>query len=254
MEQYFFEAFKNLERLAPGSEESTLKAIASIDRKLSIKILDIGAGVGTHTMLIARELVNAKIIAIDNNAAYIDILNKTAISLGINDRVKGICMSMFEMTFEDNMFDYIFSEGAIYIAGFTEGLTNWKRYLKPKGMLICSEISWIVDEPSQQIKSFWDEGYAQMDSIAHKIFQAKNLGYNIIDYFILPKEDWIESYYAPLQRNLDQMREKYFNVKVALEVVDSIQHEIDLYHKYGDEYSYVFYILQVSLLDCDLHV
>ncbi len=57
MEQYFFEAFENMERLGPGSEKSTLKAIDGIDRKSAIKILDIGAGVGTHTMLIASEWV-----------------------------------------------------------------------------------------------------------------------------------------------------------------------------------------------------
>lgn len=45
---YFYAAFKDMDRLAPGSDKSTLKAIGYIDfnKDSQLTILDIGCGVG----------------------------------------------------------------------------------------------------------------------------------------------------------------------------------------------------------------
>ncbi len=246
MEKYFYEAFENMERLGPGCETSTEKAISYIEKVQPIKILDIGCGVGTHTFIMGNKLKNAEIIAIDNNQEFINKLNSTAKSLGLSDRVNGICMSMFEMTFEENAFDYIFAEGAIYIAGFTEALSDWKRLLKKDGIIICSEISWTVPNLSEKIKSFWELNYPQIDTITNKITQAENLGYSCITNFSLPNEAWTDNYYIPLARNLDLMRKKYSTNEDALEVISIIQEEIDLYYKYNKEYNYVFYVFQLK--------
>ena len=246
MEKYFFEAFKNMDRLGPGMTECTIEAISHIEKSKPVSILDIGCGIGTHTFILESELENAQIVAIDNNEDYISKLNNTVKQKGLTNRVKGICMSMFEMTFEDKSFDYIFAEGAIYIAGFTNGLADWKRLLKKDGMLICSEISWIVDKPSEKPKAFWEEVYPQIDSIANKIHQAEELKYKEIGYFILPIVAWTDNYYVPLSRNLEKMKEKYVTNTEALEVISIIQQEIDLYYEFDNEYSYVFYVLQVK--------
>lgn len=51
---YFYAAFKDMDRLAPGSDKSTLKAIGYIDfnKDSQLTILDIGCGVGASTLLI----------------------------------------------------------------------------------------------------------------------------------------------------------------------------------------------------------
>ncbi len=246
MEKYFFEAFENMNRLGPGSEESTLSAIKHIDTTRKVKILDIGCGIGTHTFLVANKIPNAEIIAIDNSQDFIDKLNEKAKLLKLNDRVMGICMSMFEMTFEDNSFDYIFAEGSIYIAGFTNGLSDWKRLLRKDGLIICSEISWTSDNPSIKVNNFWTENYSQMDSVANKIAQAESLGYDLMDFFPLPKEAWTDNYYVPLQNNLNTMKAKYTADKTALKVIDIIQEEINMYSEFNNEYNYVFYVLQIK--------
>ena len=245
MEKYFYEAFEKMERLGPGSESSTLKACGHIDTTRKVKILDIGCGVGAHTLLIAKKYKNFQITAIDNNQEYIDKLNKKANELGLNNQVLGVCMSMFEMSFEEKSFDYIYSEGAIYISGFTNGLEDWKRFLKPEGKLICSEITWLVDDPSETSLAYWNENYSQMDSIENKIIQAKKLGYKDVDHFVLPKEDWIDNYYSPLEKQLRLMKSKYNGLnEEASNVIMMIEEEIEMYKNYGNEYSYVFYILQ----------
>lgn len=246
MEDYFYEAFENMDRLGPGDNQSTLKAIECIDKNQTVKILDIGCGVGSHTFLMAKSLENAEVVAIDNSSDFIDQFNHKAKQYNLDNRVKGICMSMFEMTFEDSSFDYIFAEGSIYIAGFETGLKEWKRFLKPNGKLICSEISWITDNQSKQAKAYWEANYPQIDSIENKNIQAENLGYEVVNHFILPKEAWTDNYYVPLQRNIDAMKAKYPENAIALEVARMIQEEIDLYTNHGTEYSYVFYVLQAK--------
>ncbi len=242
-EEYYFESFDGMERLAPGSSETTVEAISDIDRKEEIKILDIGCGVGQHTMLMAQEIKNAKIIAIDNHSEYVDILNEKAKKKGIDDRLNAQCMSMFEMTFEEGSFDYIYAEGSIYIAGFENGLADWKKYLKDDGLLICSEISWITENPSKKAKKYWDEYYAQMEGITQNCEKATRQGYEVVRYFVLNRECWWDNYYQPLKKNIDEMLQKYKGETVQ-GVVKELQEEIDMYNEHGDEYSYVFYIMR----------
>ncbi len=244
MEKYFFEAFEGMLRLGPGSENATLEAIKDIPVDTAVKILDIGCGVGTHTFILARTLPNAIITAIDNNPDYIEELNSKAEKFGLGSQVNGLCMSMFEMTFEEESFDYIFAEGAIYIAGFKEGLRDWGKFLKPGGSLICSEISWIVDAPSLEPQEYWGEAYPQIDSVSSKIALAQERGYTCLKTTILSPECWLDNYYTPLQANLEDMKLRYPNNQEAKQVIGIIEQEIAMYKSYGEEYSYVFYHLQ----------
>ena len=245
MEQYFYEAFDNMERLGPGSIESTERAMEFYPKpKAPIKILDIGCGVGTHTFLLAKQFPNAKITAIDNHGPYIEQLNIAAKRNGVSERVHGMVLSMFEMPFDDESFDLIWSEGAIYIAGFEQGIKEWRRILKPNGYLICSEISWLTQNPSEEIARYWQEGYSGMDSIEHNLAKIEAAGYVPSGQFICPVTDWTTNYYDFIQKNLDTMRKKYTDNEVAMEVVGMLQTEIDIYKKYKDEYSYVFYSMK----------
>jgi len=244
MRKYFFEAFECLNRLAPGSKHSTLKAISMFkSSKEHIKILDIGCGNGIHTMLLAHEFPNASIIAIDNHMPFIENLNDTANKNGLSERVIGKCISMFEIPFEDNSFDLIWSEGAIYITGFENGLRDWKRFLKDDGYLICSELSWITNTPSEEIYNYWNEAYPQIDTVENKIKQIEKAEYRYKSHFIIPITDWVDNYYNPLQDSLNEMLNKYNNNESAKQVIDTLQREINLYHKYSDEYSYAFYVM-----------
>ena len=64
---YFYAAFKDMDRLAPGSDKSTLKAIGYIDfnKDSQLTILDIGCGVGASTLLLVDYFKNSTIEAIE---------------------------------------------------------------------------------------------------------------------------------------------------------------------------------------------
>ena len=90
----------------------------------------------THTFLLASHFPKADITAIDSHSPYIQTLNQRAAARGISDRVHGLEMSMFDMTFEKESFDLIWSEGAIYIIGFERGLDVYKRQTKGSAMMV----------------------------------------------------------------------------------------------------------------------
>ena len=245
MEKYFYEAFNGMKRFGPGSDESTLRAIKMFPANTSrLKILDIGCGIGTHTLILAKHFPEADIIAIDNYAPHIEKLNEAAAKRGDSGRIHGIVMSMFEMTFENESFDLIWSEGAAYIAGFSYAIRDWKRLLKPNGYIICSEISWISDAPSEESKLFWKEGYSEMNTVACKIKQIQEQGYDCTGHFICPVSDWTVNYYEPIARNLKKMEERYRGNTQAMEAVQNLRDEIILYKKHPSDYSYVFYAMK----------
>ncbi|AGC49545.1 class I SAM-dependent methyltransferase [Lawsonia intracellularis] len=240
MKKYLFEAFDGLNRLAPGSTESTQQAIKLLPADfLPKKILDIGCGVGESTLLLAKHFSNAEIIAIDNNQQYINELESKA-----TNNIKPKVMSMFEMDFEPESFDLIWSEGSIYIAGFQTGLKDWKKFLKNNGYFVCSEISWLIDQYSDASKYFWNEAYPEIDTIENNLQKIQSAGYKVLGHFVLPKSNWKENYYAPLQKNLERMKTTYNNDEKAQQVIALIQSEIDLYKENSDDYSYVFYIMK----------
>jgi ubiquinone/menaquinone biosynthesis C-methylase UbiE len=243
MEKYFYEAFDGLARLAPGSEQSTIKAVSLVNvaKEKKLNILDIGCGTGIHTLILAEVFPNAHITAVDANQQYLDMLKKKLYKKELEDRVTVLHTSMFEMDFPPATFDLIWAEGSIYIAGFQEGLKQWKTFLKQGGYLVCSELSWLHANPSKESKEFWEQGYPEINTISNKVNQIIDLEYAYVFSFVLPKEDWIEAYYNPLKRNLEKMEHRYHDTPVALDAVNMIKQEINLYHDHSHDYSYVFY-------------
>jgi len=243
---YFYEAFEGLSRLAPGSEHSTKTAISmvNIPKEKKINILDIGCGAGTQTLVLAEMFPNAHIKAIDTSEHFLAVLRTHLVEKGLSERVDVLNLSMFDMDFPLESFDIIWAEGSIYIAGFQRGLKEWKPFLKQDGYLVCSEISWLHNNPTFESKNFWEHGYSEMNTIPVKIKQIDDAQYSYQSSFTLPKEDWTEAYYNPLENNLLHMKEKYEGNDVALGIVDMLQQEIDLYNQHFRDYSYVFYVMK----------
>jgi hypothetical protein len=115
--------------------------------------------------------------------------------------------------------------------------------LKAGGNLVCSEICWLNDFPSEEIYNYWYEEYPEIDTIGNKLKQIEKAGYNAKEYFVLPVTDWTKNYYGYMQSNLNSMRKKYAGKIGAMKLIDLSQLEIDMYHKYSNDYSYVFFVM-----------
>lgn len=242
-----YEVFDNLPRQGPGSRNSTAKAFTRlVDLPPNMKILDIGCGTGSQTMDLAQ-LSHGDIVAVDNHQPFIDTLNQKAFSEGLSSRVKGLNGDMFSLDFEKQVFDLIWAEGSVYIVGLETGLLQWKKFLKTGGYLVVSHINWIKDNPPQEVVDFWMQEYPDIAPVRESEKVIVNCGYKLLDKFVLPEIDWLEPFYNPLEKRLVMLREKYKNDDRFLAFVEATQHEVDMYKKYSDYYSYVFYVMQVML-------
>ncbi|MDZ7759461.1 MAG: class I SAM-dependent methyltransferase [Desulfovermiculus sp.] len=238
---------KGANRQGPGGDAETETAIgvAGIDRNTPLKIADVGCGTGASTLTLAR-LLNAKITAVDFLQDFIDVLKVRAQSEDLEGKITTLCASMEQLPFEDDEFDVIWSEGAIYNIGFKKGVADWKRYLKPGGLLIASEITWLTKSRPSELQNHWDNEYPEVDTASAKIKALEENGYTPIGYFVLPEHCWLDNYYEPMRKSFNTFLNRHGDSEEALRIVETERHEIELYEKYKAYFSYGVYIARKS--------
>ena len=234
---------KTAERQGPGGEAETNKAIklAMLDKSRHLKIADIGCGTGASTLTLAREL-DAHITAVDLFDEFLDILKSNARQKELTDKISPLACTMDSLPFTENEYDVIWSEGAIYNMGFENGVRYWKRFLKPGGMLVVSEITWLTSTRPPELQSHWESEYPEIDTASSKIKILERHGYSPMAYFSLPKHCWLENYYRPMENRFTDFLQRNGNSEQAHAIVNAEKNEIALYEKYHTYYSYGFYI------------
>ena len=241
--QLLIDLHKRANRQGPGGDSETLKAmeLAMLSPSEPLKIADIGCGTGASTMLLAREL-NAQVTAVDFLHEFIDVLKTRAESEGLINKINPIVASMDELPFDDEEYDVIWSEGAIYNMGFKKGVGDWRRYLKPGGFLVVSEITWTTSERPIELQNYWESEYPEIGTASSKISVLEKSGYSPAAYFILPDHCWIDNYYRPIQNSFPEFLSRNANSEEAQAIVEAEKKEISLYEEYKNYFSYGVYI------------
>ncbi len=241
--KYFYELFCNLPRGGPGDNKYTKKAFSYL-KNLPAEplILDIGCGHGMQTLELAR-ISKGKIIALDNYQPFLDILMQNATKLGFDHRIIPKNQSMLKMDFKKATFDIIWSEGALFVMGFENALKKCKQILKKHGYLVVSEAVLLLPNLPKPLKEFWDKEYPNIKDIEGNISLIKNKGFKVISNFTLPKTCW-NNFYSQMDKKIKELKKKYQDKKIALEVFENFQKEAKIYDKYSDYYGYEFFIMQ----------
>lgn len=241
--QLLMDLHRTAERQGPGGDAESKRAmeLAGLDRSRPLKIADIGCGTGASAILLAREL-NARITAVDLLSEFLDELQARANDSGVADRITTLNCSMDALPFEEAEFDAIWSEGAVYNMGFEAGVLAWKRFLKPGGKLVVSEITWLSDMRPTELQSHWEAEYPEIDVASAKLERLERHGYSPQGYFVLPIHCWLENYYRPMQNRFDAFLERHGGSDRAKALVDAGRQEIALYEKFCDYYSYGVYV------------
>jgi ubiquinone/menaquinone biosynthesis C-methylase UbiE len=236
------EYFSNIERQGPGSPEATLKALSFIDNlNNESSIIDIGCGTGGQTMVLAQN-APGNFKGLDMFPKFIDLFNANAKMNNLQERVKGIVGTMMELPYKDEEFDLIWSEGAIYNIGFEKGVNYWNRFLKKGGYIAITEACWFTETRPEEINSFWNDAYPEIDTISNKMDQLQKAGYVPIASFILSENCWIENFYEPQSIIQEEFLKKHPGNQNAENLVEEMKHEVEMYNKYKEFYGYVFFI------------
>jgi ubiquinone/menaquinone biosynthesis C-methylase UbiE len=244
LNSYFIDFYKRADRLAPGSISATRNAFSLLPlADTDIDILDIGCGNGAQTIELAS-IPGVDIYAVDIHDEFlINLKNKINQSEFLR-KIKLIKADMNDLPFRHQQFDLIWSEGSIYIMGFRNGLNKLKKFLKTNGYFVVSEISWLKNDIPDEINNYWNSEYPEISDIKTKKEVIKECGYELISDFTLEESCWMD-YYNSLNNVIDDYLSEHNNNAFALEVINEFRNEFNLYKKYKDCYSYVFYVLKL---------
>ena len=246
MTTLFFEIFNSeLPRQGPGDATSTLKALAPVPGLApTTRVLDVGCGTGPQTLALAQSS-GAHIVAVDTHAPFLHALVRQARMLGIADRIDAHIRDMRQLDFLPGSFDLIWCESAIYIMGFEAALREWRKLLRVEGHMVVSEVCWTRPNPPPECAAFWASEYPAIRHVPEMLTTIEECEYAIVDHFTLPSSSWWDDFYGPLQESVKAFRERHLEEADAEQAAGQIQREIDMWHAYGDFYSYEFFVMRV---------
>jgi SAM-dependent methyltransferase len=231
------------DRQGPGGDAETHRAIemSGLRNRHGLKIADIGCGTGASTLVLAREL-EAEIIAIDFVPEFLAVLEERAIQAGVAERITTAQASMDSLPVTVGTLDAIWSEGAIYNIGFETGVRDWRRFLKPGGILAVSELTWLTNSRPAELESHWRSQYAEVDTASSKMAVLERNGYTPLGYFVLPEQCWLDAYYRPMQERFAAFLQAHDSSDSARAIVAAEEREMDLYRRYRLYVGYGYYI------------
>lgn len=243
-QEAFFRLFSGLPRYGPGSDDSTREALRRLPGlPAAPRVLDLGCGSGKQTLVLAREL-GVPITAVDSHAPFLAELEAEAERQGLRHLIRTRCADFGQLEDAPGSYDLLWSEGAIYLLGWAEGLNRWRPLLAPGGRMAVTEATWLTDTPPAEAVAFWREAYPTMGTVASNTAAAREAGYQVLDTFALPASDWRHEFYRPLRERMDALRAEAAADPGLSQVIASEEQEIALYERYGDSYGYVFYLLR----------
>ena len=241
--QLLMDLHKDGARQGPGGDRETKLAIelAGLTADDDLRIADIGCGTGASTITLAKTL-NADITAVDFLPGFLARLDDHATREGLSGQIETLEASMDALPFDRESFDVIWSEGAIYNIGFANGVKSWAPYLKPRGVLAVSELTWLTDERPTEIDVRWRREYPEVDTASAKIAVLEKNGFSLLGYFALPEACWLDNYYRPIQERIPAFLQRHENSAAAEAIAKAEAEELSLYEKYSAFYGYGFYV------------
>jgi SAM-dependent methyltransferase len=140
---------------------------------------------------------------------------------------------MDALPFEERSFDAIWSEGAIYNMGFENGIRAWRDFLKPKGILAVSELTWLTRERPSELEQHWMQEYPEVATASAKMAILEANGYSPVGYFPLSERCWLDNYYRPMQVRFADFLSRNGHSEPARAIVEAEEKEIALYERFS---------------------
>ncbi|ACB75108.1 class I SAM-dependent methyltransferase [Opitutus terrae] len=241
----FLEVFEALPRQGPGSRECAARALAlGPALPAEPRIADLGCGSGGQTLQLAELLPHSTIDALDSHAPLLERLKAGALAKSLQHRIRVHRGDMDAPPFADQSFDLIWSEGAVYNLGVTHALRRWRPLLRPGGWIAFTEAVWLRGDPPPAARAFWEAEYPRMADVPANLAIITEAGFETLGHFPLPAEAWWSDFYRPLEARVGVLKKEYAGDPAAQTALSLIQHEVDIHRRYGEYYSYAFFVVR----------
>lgn len=179
---------------------NVMKAFSYVDSKKDLKILDLGCGVGRHSIKIAEEISKySSIDCVDILETAIEILRENAIKYNVEHKINGSVKEIEQFKFEKH-YDFVIGVSVLEHvkteAQLDHLLNCFKKYLSGQGV-ICLIINTQVMEADKQTKEILDpqfelnldtnETLEKLDRVFREYYllhkEVKSLKYDIVRSF-----------------------------------------------------------------------
>lgn len=199
MNPAFFELHKDLPREGPGDLESLDWALSQVNLAQDAAILDAGCGPGADIAGLLAHVPDGRVTAIELHTPFVE-----AAANAFAGEPRVTVMEGDMATPPGGPYDLIWCAGALYFLGVADGLTAWKRVLKPGGFVAFSEPLYFVETPSDEARAFWD-GHP-VGHRADVLADIAAAGFTLKADRKLPDAAW-EAYYQPLEARIARLRD-----------------------------------------------
>jgi SAM-dependent methyltransferase len=241
IEDAMFEFYEGVPVQGPGSESTTNKLLGLIPKMDTIKwALDIGCGTGRTSLVIAKAGIH--VTATDIHQPFLDYLYSAAQKAKLDNNIDAIRVSMDNLPLPEKSFDLIWSEASAYAMGFNKALRYWKKFLKPSGYIVITELCWTTEHPAKELTRFWAQEYPEMSTLNTVKAGIRRNGYDILHTITLPESDW-NNYYDPLKGRIKEYENDQRPEMQA--VIKLTRSEISMREKYASDYDYVAFIVKI---------
>ncbi len=242
--------FDGLLQLGPGDSETTRNLVERLrsDLPSEARVADFGCGVGASALVLAQSLPEARVLALDSHAPFIERLKTAAAARGLGERIRAVVSDMSDPPALDGVtgeFDLIWSESAIYSIGRTYAFSSWRPILKPDGWLVFSDIVWQCEPAARSDKAsaFWAKEYPDITTTADIVDELTAAGFDPLDPVLSDRNAW-SNYYEPLRDRLRLLRKRGDRPQALTNVIAEFEREIDVYDCAGDEVALCFFLAQ----------
>lgn len=240
--EIFFEVYESLPRQGPGNRYCTERALRlCVGLPRESMIADLGCGVGRQTLHLA-DLTKGTIVAVDSHAPSIERLRATLAARGLSQRVQTKVGDIAHLDLPPEIYDLVWSEGALYNIGIGNAMCVCRGLLRPGGLLAFTDAVWRKEDPPPEVKASFDLDYPTMGTAADVVMVIQLGGFELLGRFTLPDEAWWDDFYSPMEQRIMELRRKYGNDAEALAVLGQLAREPEMHRNHSDYYAYEFFV------------
>lgn len=141
LDPYAFLAVLGKRVIHPGGRTSTDQVLAWADVRPGERVLDIGCGVGTTAIRLARE-AGAQVVAADIAPLMRQRAERAVTAAHVAHAVKVTDADILALPFPDNSFDCVIAEAVTMFVDRRQAAAELARVCRPGGRVLATEFYW----------------------------------------------------------------------------------------------------------------